>query len=197
MSFSPRQPGNHVRRFLLCALLPILCIGPLHAQIGNDNPTGTSGVFNGNVETAGSYDPYTTNVTGSVTDITVAGAVGAYPLAFTRTMNSRYTPGAGGSPFGPCGNWSHSYNWSIDPVVHTGTGTGSDGSNYLPTDYTVNYPDGRRISFRHSDFDTRFRGGPGVSDRFQQLTNFNGGWFIFCSPTAERSLLRRVWNGWK
>src|SRR5437870_3940511 len=82
------------------------------AQLGNDNPTGTSGQFNGNVATSGSssYDPYTGNATRSITDLVVAGGVSAYPLAFTRTMNSRYTAGTPGvpTPFGRPGNWNHS-----------------------------------------------------------------------------------------
>ena len=47
----------------------------LHAQMGNDNPTGPAGIFNGNIETAGNYDPYTANAVRQITDITVYGAV--------------------------------------------------------------------------------------------------------------------------
>jgi hypothetical protein len=60
------------------------------AQVASDNPTGVAGQFNGNVTTGCSYDPYTGNATRSITDLVVAGGVGSYPLAFTRTMNSRY-----------------------------------------------------------------------------------------------------------
>jgi len=102
------------RRLAIRGFSERACVGSARAQMGNDNPTGISGVFNGNVNTAGSYDPYTGNATRSVTDITVAGAVGAYPLAFTRTMNSRYTPGAGTWEMGTAGSWRHSYQWSID-----------------------------------------------------------------------------------
>jgi hypothetical protein len=38
----------------------------LRAQIGNDNPTGPAGVFNGNVTTGCSYDPYTGNARRSI-----------------------------------------------------------------------------------------------------------------------------------
>jgi RHS repeat-associated protein len=162
-----------VRRALQAVLLSVLLPVSLRAQMGNDNPTGVSGVYNGNVTSGGSYDPYTGNATRSITDITVSGAVGAYPLAFTRTMNSRYTSGTGGDEFGPSGNWRHSYQWSIEPLVHTSNA--ANASVFLPDVYTVNYPDGRRLSFSQSNNDTRFRAGSGVSDRFQQLANSNGG----------------------
>src|SRR6266700_2663460 len=95
--------------------LPLL---QAYGDVGGDNPTGTSGQYNGNATTGGSYDPYTGNATRSITDLTVTGAVGSYPLAFTRTMNSRYTAGAGNVPaFGSAGTWTHSYQWTIDPVT--------------------------------------------------------------------------------
>jgi RHS repeat-associated protein len=136
--------------------------GPIRADVGGDNPTGTSGQFNGNVTTACSYDPYTANATRSITDLVVAGGVGSYPLAFTRTMNSRYTVGVP-MPFGASGSWNHSFGWSIDSV------TVSSG---MPTSYSVNYPDGRRIIFTNSGTsDPDFRGPLGVRDRFIQLTS--------------------------
>jgi RHS repeat-associated protein len=135
--------------------------GSAFAQVGNDNPTGTSGQFNGNVTTGCSYDPYTANATRSITDLVVAGGVGSYPLAFTRTMNSRYTAGVP-APFGAAGNWNHSYGWSIDSTTVTGTGR--------PARYDVNYPDGRRVSFSNGGSDPNFRGPPGVRDRFKRLS---------------------------
>lgn len=122
------------------------------AQVGNDNPTGTSGQFNGNSTTGSSYDPYTANATRSVTDVVVAGGVSSYPLAFTRTMNSRYTPGAGEWEMGESGSWRHSYQWSVDVATSYGSFTA------LPDYYTVNYPDGRRITFQRSGSDSYFRG---------------------------------------
>jgi RHS repeat-associated protein len=145
--------------------------GSVFADVGADNPTGTSGQFNGNVTTGGSYDPYTANATRSVTDLVVAGGVGSYPLAFTRTMNSRYTVGVGNLPmFGAAGSWLHSYQWTIDAVT-----VKKSGSVGLPAGYNVNYPDGRRISFSNTNplpsgnNDPDFRGSLGVRDRFIQL----------------------------
>jgi|GEM_PF-598312 len=144
-----------------------LFAGTASAQLGNDNPTGTSGQFNGNVTTGCSYDPYTGNATRSITDLVIAGGVGSYPLAFTRTMNSRYTAGVP-TPFGPAGNWNHSFGWSIDPVTVVKSGPGAGIGR--PASYTVNYPDGRRIIFSNNDAsDPNFRGAPGVRDRLQQL----------------------------
>jgi len=161
---------TYLRRVsLLSAICLVVLPTSLRAQMGNDNPTGVSGMFNGNVNTAGSYDPYTGNATRSITDISVAGAVGAYPLAFTRTMNSRYTPGAGTLEFGAAGSWRHSYQWTIDPI--TIADSGPNRWYVMPGTYNVNYPDGRRISFysQSGTGDSYFRGLPGVSDRFQQL----------------------------
>ena len=148
--------------FLLLAAVLILSPRLLLAQAGNDNPTGVGGMFNGNVTTAGSYDPYTGNATRSVTDIVVAGSLGAYPLAFARTANSRYTPGLA-TEFGEPGGWRHSYQWSIDSQSMVTPGI----SNPLPTSYTVNFPDGRREIFRFSGSDSLMRASPGTRERFQ------------------------------
>jgi RHS repeat-associated protein len=143
----------------LAALL--LIISTAHAQIGNDNPTGPCGQFNGNVTTGCSYDPYTANATRSVTDITVTGGTGAYPLAFTRTMTSRYITGLL-TEFGPAGSWRHSYQWSIKTETTNGG---------RPGRYVVNYPDGRQITFSNTGSgDPDWRGQPGVRDRFEHLT---------------------------
>src|SRR5947207_15985931 len=103
---------THLRgiRNILLAFVALVPFCLAHADVGGNNPTGTSGQFNGNVTTACSYDPYTANATRSITDILVLGGVGTYPLAFTRTMNSRYTVGSGSAPaFGQSGTWTHSY----------------------------------------------------------------------------------------
>ena len=81
---------------------------------GGDNPTGVSGIYNGNVTTGGSYDPYTGNAMRSVDDIVVPGSVGAYPLKWTRYFNSHVT--RNDSEMG--GSWRFSYldyrweNWN-------------------------------------------------------------------------------------
>jgi hypothetical protein len=82
---TPRRTGLLVSLFVVRTMFP----NSLRGQVGNDNPTGASGGFNGNVTTACSYDPYTGNAKRSVTDLVVTGGVGGYPLAFTRTANSR------------------------------------------------------------------------------------------------------------
>ncbi|MFZ1221597.1 MAG: hypothetical protein WAO00_20090, partial [Chthoniobacterales bacterium] len=71
------------------------------APPGGDNPTGPMGEYNGSITTAGSYDPYTGNAKRFVDDLTVTGSVGAYPLKWTRVLNTR---GLGGA-FGEGGGW--------------------------------------------------------------------------------------------
>src|SRR3982751_2755969 len=63
----------------------------LRAQSPSDNPTGPTGVYNGNITTAGSWDPLTGNQMRVVDDIVVPGSVGAYPLKWTRYYNTNIT----------------------------------------------------------------------------------------------------------
>jgi len=154
--------------------------GPLFAQAGNDNPTGNAGEFEGSgiVTTGCHYNNYTGSATHSVTDLAIAG-VGTYPLAFTRTSNSRGDVGnldfGGGlaDDFGRAGNWVHSYQWSIDSKLQVNGG--------IPSKAVVYYPDGRVTIFVPStNGDPYYRGGPGVRDRLQ---------FFWDSSTAGRAYL--------
>ncbi|MBA2436094.1 MAG: hypothetical protein H0V54_13610 [Chthoniobacterales bacterium] len=120
---------------------------------GADNPTGVTGVFNGNSTTGCSYDPYTANAQRIIPDLTVSGAVGAYPLQWARIMNSRQ---AGGGVFGQGGGWRHSYEWSCSATENV---TGA------PDSYTVNYPDGRKVTF-DANIGTPYLAPAGVTDRF-------------------------------
>jgi YD repeat-containing protein len=135
-------------------------------QIGNNNPTGVAGQFNDRVSTACSYDPYTANATRAVNDLTVAGGVGAYPLSFGRIANSRaHMPPF---DFASSGGWQHTYAWSIPES--------GDLSNFP---VTVNFPDGRIITFTTSASDTYYRGPAGVRERFQPFnTTTNLGYLI-------------------
>ncbi len=157
-----------LQRFLVAFISIFLVAASAFAQVGNDNPTGTSGQFNGNVTTGCSYDPYTANATRSITDLVVAGGVGSYPLAFTRTMNSRYSAGVGvgnAPAFGAAGTWTHSYQWTIDS-------TSNLNSNGRPIAYWVNYPDGRRIFFQNTGTSgSDFTAPKGVRDRFEHLSD--------------------------
>ena len=135
----------------------------LRAQIGNDNPTGPAGAFNGNITTGCSYDPLTGNAKREITDLAVTGSVGAYPLVFHRVANSRL-PQAGDFGFGDAGGWRHSYAWNID-----GSEEDSSEPSFRPTVYPVTFPDGRMVFFAASSSDTYFRGPPGVRERFQPI----------------------------
>src|SRR5258708_34201617 len=136
------------------------------AQVGSDSPGGVGGGYNGQVTTGCSYDAYTGNATRAITDIVVAGGVGAYPLAFARSANSRYAPGQDdngiglNADFGVTGSWLHSYQWSID----TARKRVSDGK---PKTFTVRYPDSRIVRFSASTNGDLgyYRGGQAVADR--------------------------------
>ena len=132
------------RRF---ALAVFLVASSAVAQVGNDNPTGLAGRFNGNVTTGCSYDPYTANATRSITDLTVAGGVSAYPLAFTRISNSRaYNIGSNFGDNWACpGSWQDSYAWSIPEQDFTDHNANPPN----PAPGYVNFPDGRVVLFSY------------------------------------------------
>src|SRR6266481_3064792 len=96
---------NFQRSFFPALLISLLGLGSSDAGIGGDNPTGPTGEYNGSITTAGSYDPFTGNAKRFVDDCTVTGSIGAYPLKWTRVLNTRNP-----SP------WSHSYQWGLSVV---------------------------------------------------------------------------------
>jgi RHS repeat-associated protein len=158
----------------------------LQAQVGDNNPSGASGIFNGQAGGCG-YDPYTGNATRSITDMAVAGAVGEYPLALVRTANSR-TPSTT-EVFGWAGGWNHSYNWILEDSPS------STNQNFQPSSYTVDFPDGRVETFRSVTWDTanyyRVRAAPGdnastsagVRERFVPLS---GGFCYLILPDGGK-----------
>ncbi|HSS96713.1 MAG TPA: hypothetical protein VLK33_06780 [Terriglobales bacterium] len=75
------------------------------SEIGDENPTGVAGTFNGEITTGGMYDPYTANAKRVVDDIIVPGSVGSYPLKWTRYWNSHQT--YSDNTIG--GHWRYSY----------------------------------------------------------------------------------------
>ena len=111
---------------------------------GNDSPTGVTGTFSGTIATAGSYDPYTGNATRMVEDMTVAGSVGAYPLKWTRVLNTRNFGGVTGLARG---GWTHSYDWHIYMRSSANPDHWNDGTPdyYSGPDGIVYYPDGRQV----------------------------------------------------
>jgi len=154
--------NNSLKSTFGLAIALILSARIIYAQT---NATGVSGEFNGDITTGCNYDPMTGNARRAITDLTVAGAVGSYPLAFGRTALSRFDTIADppiATYFGPAGSWRHSYQWSIDKLVGC-------GRNCKPG-YIVNYPDGRRIKFDSAteSGDVYYRR-DGVRDRFEPV----------------------------
>src|SRR2546430_17013632 len=86
---------------LLAAFTGLASAPPVRAQVGNDNPSGVAGDYNGSITTGGSFDPYTGNGKRFIDDLVVTGGVGAYPLKWTRILNTRGGPGN----FGQGGSW--------------------------------------------------------------------------------------------
>lgn len=167
------------KKNLIGVLLIGLATGHIFSQ-GNDNPTGVAGEFNGSVTTGCHYDPYTGNAKRSVTDLVVAGGIGTYPLEFTRISNSREqvfadnSDGGQSADLGVAGAWLHSYQWTIDSKLQ------ANGAR-PPSKATVNYPDGRVVTFYPStNGDPYYRGLQGVRDRLQ---------FVWDSNTAGRAYL--------
>jgi RHS repeat-associated protein len=142
--------------FAIVALLPNSLLG----QVGNDNPTGPSGEFNGNITTGCSYDPLTGNSRRYLVDLAIASGVSSYPLAFARTSNSRGYETAFRYQFGEAGSWRHSYSWSMED---------SPFGETQPSQYFVYLPDGRLEIFSSSPSDNYFRAAPGTRERFQPL----------------------------
>ncbi|HWL93718.1 MAG TPA: hypothetical protein VNT79_09290, partial [Phycisphaerae bacterium] len=131
---------------LLCLFVPRSSRGD--ASIGNNNPTGVTGEFNGSITTGGSYDPYTGNAKRFVDDLTVTGSIGAYPLKWTRILNTRGISG----PFGDGGGWSHNYIWGLG-ISTPSPNPPPCGAPPPPPAGTVYYPDGREVMF-YREFDS-------------------------------------------
>ncbi|HZR79006.1 MAG TPA: hypothetical protein VFA58_07335, partial [Chthoniobacterales bacterium] len=97
----------------------------VNAQTAADNPTGVTGVYNGNITTAGSYDPFTGNQMRVVDDLVVQGSVGAYPLKWTRYYNTNVQDG----------QWTFSYKDYKDDALN----------------FNIFLPDGRHVGQSASD----------------------------------------------
>jgi YD repeat-containing protein len=100
------------------------------AQMGNDNPTSVTGEFSGSITTGCHYDPYTGNAKRAIEDIAVPGSIGAYPLKWTRILNTR-------------SNWTNSYNWGL--YIRPPQPPHGGEEQYEGPAGTVSYPDGRQI----------------------------------------------------
>ena len=135
---------THLTTFALAVFFFLFLPRASHhaASLGNGNPTGVTGEYNGSVTTGGSYDPYTGNAKRIIDDLTVTGSIGAYPLKWTRILNTRGIS----TKFGGGGGWSHGYYWGLSvapPPPNPVPPCWPDGP-----DATVYYPDGATRAFR-------------------------------------------------
>jgi hypothetical protein len=131
----------------------------------DENPTADTGALKPQIETAGSYDAHSGNVTRVIPDLHFPNAPGVYGLNFTRYYNSlrndRIEQGPSFEPeqridFGAPG-WSHSWSWKAfydaqgpDPIP---------GSNYddglFKTSITITFPDGHASKYKIVRWDAR------------------------------------------
>src|SRR5437763_794394 len=82
---------NALTSAVVASMIALRVFGPRTIEaIGEETPTGPTGSHNGEITTGCSYDAYTGNAKREITDLVVTGAVGAYPLAWTRVLNTRY-----------------------------------------------------------------------------------------------------------
>ena len=140
-----------------------LGIGGLQAQAPtpgapDENPTANTGALKAQIETGGSYDAHSGNITRSVTDLRVPGALGVYGLDFTRHWNSvrndRYEnlysspapepeqPNYFGSP-----GWSHSWSWIATYDEYLQELGGDGGEQVYTMAITITFPDGHASKY--------------------------------------------------
>ncbi len=170
---------------------------------GGDNtslaPAGVTGGFSA-INTGCYVDPFTKNFRREIDDVVVPGTVGAYPLKFTRTYNSKEGKWYGlqnplGSSMGR--GWRHSYSTAVGswhdsayPNPHTGEGFVFPDGRILPhagtctaepppleekwdeTNKIWTLPDGGKLHFGHG---FSMSGGVGVAidsitDPYGQVT---------------------------
>src|SRR5690349_5153510 len=99
------------RSALSLFLVGLSVLIPNHIRAdGEDNPTGVGGIYNGNVTDVVIFNQNTAYEMRVVDDIVVPGSVGAYPLKWTRYMNSRLSEGG----------WVFSYSYRLNGIPPSG-----------------------------------------------------------------------------
>lgn len=171
-----------LQRTLAVALLATSLLLPRISQAaGNDNPTGPTGEYNGSITTAGSYDPYTGNAKRFVDDLMVTGSVGAYPLKWTRILNTRQGSTAG---FGDGGAWTHSYRWGLWVSGYQPYEYHDEQYDLESPDGVVTYPDGRTMELEANPDGTYFQK-RGV-EPLGRIQNMPGGNYDLILPDGGR-----------
>jgi len=98
--------------------------------------------------------------------MTVTGSVGAYPLKWSRTLNTRALTGGW---LGTGGGWTHSYQWSL--VVASPPPYPPPDPPYEGPDATVSYPDSRKVDFYWDAAGSAFSTADGPAGVLHRLTN--------------------------
>ncbi len=152
------------RALAVTVIVSAFCLSAAAFETPDTDPTadpwGEGGVHKPQVETGGSYDPYTGNATRVVRDFSVPGAVGS-GLHFTRYWNSTDfnfdvitfygSSSAVLQPLGASG-WRHSYYWwsgyQYDVTDYDGETRPPNQPSYSFEKFTlhVRYPDGKNIT---------------------------------------------------
>jgi hypothetical protein len=107
----------------LLGIVAILAVTLHLFAAGEDNPTGVTGDYNGEIRSGCGYDPYTGNARRTVVDLVVPGGVSKTGLAWNRTLNSRYSPPSASADFAK-GGWLSSWTWGLDAAQHVSYPTG-------------------------------------------------------------------------
>src|ERR1043166_498814 len=82
------SPRSRFRIILAAPVLMAFVVATTLLGQSTDNPGGPTGIYTGNITTAGNYDPYTGNQTRVVEDLVVPGCVGAFPLNWATQHNT-------------------------------------------------------------------------------------------------------------
>ncbi|GAB4165654.1 MAG: hypothetical protein Fur0032_02490 [Terrimicrobiaceae bacterium] len=136
---------NTPTRILSILLAGFLVLGPgafaNSTPCGNNNNGGTGGNGGDNTNTPNPEQgdpmiPYTGNEFKTIDDLQLWGAIGGYPMVFSRHSNSRVVPGA--NSFGEAHYWRHSFQWDLTKLHANSSGQAQVRIVY-PTGSTFTY----------------------------------------------------------
>ena len=193
-----------IQHLVLATLLAVSHLTtPLFAQTGTAGSRGPCGNGNNGGGGGGGGDntntppgdegdpviPYTGNEFKMVDDLQIWGAVGNYPMVWSRHSNSRAVPGA--SLFGTAHYWRHSFQWELSATSKDASGRARmtlvfpDGATFT---YTEVAPNLWSIGGTSADFLKRTDSGFVLQTKDSYRYNFK----VFPSGTSFYYLLTEV-----